>query len=536
MKNDLQNFEENLKKKLEEYEFPFDEKNWEKASAMIDASRNNRRPFMFYFLSGLALLLVSTGLIYFMTNTISASDKKLLAVNEHAAVIKEHTPVVNTDNTPLVQNQISNTSVSSSSDIKADNTTQNSEIKPILSKQVTTIKKPSVISASKNAVSLVKPSDTKTVSQTVNSTASDEIANNSNTSNLSTNAAQSTHNAANTSNASSNSTGKQSESSLTKKTEKPKGSVTTEIPAVLGSNLNNNQPRNTIADSPSLTNENSNKLGNIITPVNTPQVSASQTTDSVGAVVTLSSNTLIVSVVDSLNTADVIKTDSATGSPIVTERPYKVKPTKNYLYADIGANYLFGWNTNNGNEANGFNIAGGLNYQYYFNPTISMALGIQYNSIGNLTNSSYSVTTLKYDFGVQKDVTEIKYIRLHYLTLPVKLGFNIGKHHIIGFGANVSTLINSDSQTDKYHTNNAEPVNESNRLSSTKETGYLTGFNPYDVQAGVFYRVKVYKGFSIGAELYYGLTDIKENNHFKNNNFERATGAKITIGYDLFKK
>jgi opacity protein-like surface antigen len=173
---------------------------------------------------------------------------------------------------------------------------------------------------------------------------------------------------------------------------------------------------------------------------------------------------------------------------------------------------------------------------HYFNEHISLGAGVQYNTLNNLTHSSYTASTVNYDFGVKKDITTIKYLQLHYITIPVKIGFNAGKNNVFGIGANVSTLLNSDCRTDKYRTNNAEPMTETNRLSTKKETGYLTGFKAYDVQASAFYRRRIVKGLSVNAEFFYGLTDIKKNDHFKNNNFERAMGVKLTLCYDLFKK
>ena len=79
---DMYKFENNLNKKLDEAEFPFDDQNWEKASAMIDASRDNRKPFFFYFLSGLALLL-TTGLVYYFVGSANDAPETQLAVNQN---------------------------------------------------------------------------------------------------------------------------------------------------------------------------------------------------------------------------------------------------------------------------------------------------------------------------------------------------------------------------------------------------------------------------------------------------------------------
>lgn len=550
MKNDLQNFEENLKKKLEEYEFPFDEKNWEKARFMIDASRNNRKPFMFYFISALVVLTIGSGFVYFY-NTSSSTTKpsnNLLAFNSNAVLVKEHS-------SENIQNSPTSDVASNSSNLipKNENVASLAEINTISnsnnnSNNASTKTNNTTTKASKNQFTDSKISNNSSNNNSNSNTSktNDLSSANSNPTNTSSSDNGSSSNAnSNPATSNSGNSVKETVENATKKTDKTKSSTVTEIPAVLGSNAISNVPRNT-NNSTTVIIQNNNKLGNIITPINTTTNSIETTAtptsyngtkiiDSVGAVVTLTSNTLIASKADSVNTPSIVKSDSSSSASPAPSNPIKVNEPKNYIYVDIGANYLFGWNNNGNQEANGFNITGGLNFQYYFNNITSTTAGIHYNSIGNLTQSTYSVANIKYDFGVQKDITSIKYIRLHYITVPVKVGFNLGKNNIIGVGANLSMLMNSDSQKDKYKTKNSEQPNNTNRLSSSKETGYVTGFNPYDIQASVFYRRKLMKGFSVGAEFYFGLTDIKENTHFKSNNIERAMGAKLTIGYDLFK-
>lgn len=553
MKNDLQNFEENLKKKLEEYEFPFDEKNWEKARFMTDASRNNRKPFMFYFISALVVLTIGSGFVYFY-NTSSSNLKpqnNLLAVNSNAVFVSENSSEPLPNNTINIENSTFNKETAtngninmSPNDLNSIATTNSTEAKA----KNTISKTVKVQTTTSNNTDLALSGSTSNSSPATTNVSSSSSGNQNSAGSDNVSGSNSNPNSNTTGTSNSSNSVKESVDNSIKKADKTKSSTVTEIPAVLGSNAVTNAPRNTTNITTSL-NQNNNKLGNIITPIHnfsnseeskavsdtTSTDNGTQVTDSVGAVITLTSNTFIASSADSVNTPAAVKSDSASSSSSSPTNPIKIGETKSYIYADIGANYMLGWNHNGSQEANGFNITGGLNYQYYFNQIISLTAGAYYNSIGNLTQSTYSVANVKYDFGVQKDITSIKYIRLHYITVPVKVGFNIGKNNCIGVGANLSMLINSDSQKDKYKTQNSEQPNNTNRLSSSKETGYVTGFNPYDVQASVFYRRKLFKGFSVGAEFYYGFSDIKDNSHFKTTNTEKAMGAKLTIGYDLFK-
>lgn len=535
---DMYKFEKNLKKKLDEAEFPFDEQNWEKASAMIDASRDNRKPFFFYFLSGLALL-ITTGLVYYFVASDNNTPENQLAVKENTVRTIETAPEVNFNAT--VVSDASTETTNSASDLNS-NATENSN------NTTSTASEKAVVAASKKSVgktALVKKTNL-TSAQTANSNA---LANTTAPSTASDPANSSASSKANTPANAIN------EIASAKKSDKIKSTTVKEIPVVLGSQ-SSAQPAKAIASTPpTQVNGNTNKLG---TPVTTdsiavaikpseanktqPAVAQSRVTDSIADVRTQTAATLIVNSTDSvaktpITTAEKAATDSASAITAMSiAAPFQVKQTKNFIYAEVGGSYLFGWNSNEVKEAKGFNIVVGLNYLHYFNEHISLGAGVQYNTLNNLTNSSYTASTVNYDFGVKKDITTIKYLQLHYITVPVKLGFNAGKNNVFGIGANVSTLLNSDCRTDKYRTNNTEPMTENNRLSTKKETGYLTSFNAYDVQASAFYRRRLVKGLSVNAEFFYGLTDIKKNDHFKNNNFERAMGAKLTLCYDLFKK
>jgi hypothetical protein len=120
------------------------------------------------------------------------------------------------------------------------------------------------------------------------------------------------------------------------------------------------------------------------------------------------------------------------------------------------------------------------------------------------------------------------------VVVPVKFAVTIRKDNIIGLGCNVGYLLNSDSKKENYTTSNN--TGTKNNLKSSKEKGSVQGFNPFDIQASVFYRRKIYKGFSVNAEFIYGLTDVKDNSFFKTNSFDRNMGFKLTLCYDLFKK
>lgn len=533
MKKDLHEFESKLKQKLDNAEFPFDEQNWEKARAMIDASRSNNRPMWIYFLSGIALV-VSIGVLYYTLGGSSVKEQPLLALNDVSNTTNNHQPADMQTVNPAISEVESNSATQNASDLKNSiptaNNTHNTN---------TTLAKKQNKSAGSSSTSNVQyteanPDQTKTIN------------NSANENNGSTTSGSNSSNAGNSGSSSPNGTAAGKESSETiklTKSEKPKSTTQTEIPIVLGSNLTTPNKKNTVVSSENK-GDNSNREGNL-KPEGTVGMSAnpsgndSKVTDSLAKVVTKEVIESSSAIADTIHTPVpvIANTDSAANvSDLNLPASVKPKVRPKYIFAEAGASYLFGWNTNGGQEANGFNVVAGINYQHYISPKVSLTAGLQYNSIGNLCNSTYTAAATEYDFGVQRDVTAIKYIRIHYITVPIKLGVDLGENNTLGFGANTGFLLNSDSQTEKYRTKNSESMNESNRLSTKKESGYVSGFNSLDIQASLFYRRRIYKGFSANAEFIYGFTDIKKNEHFNNNSNERAMGVKVTLCLDLFKK
>ncbi|MBN8693163.1 MAG: hypothetical protein J0L69_08200 [Bacteroidetes bacterium] len=535
MKKDLHEFEQHLKQKLDNAEFPFDEQNWEKARAMIDASRSNNRPKWIFFLSSIALIL-TLGVVYYTQSGSSNNEQPLLALND---ISKNQQSVQPSDMQPVNPATSEVETAANVNENKLNNNDDNNQhTNRTTTNNNTSGTKKSIGGKSSSNVSHTEASSDKT--QT-NSNSSSE---NSNSTTSQSTPASNTNPGSGSSSPNGTAAGKESSETIKlAKSEKSKSTTQTEIPVILGSNLSATNKNNTVVNSENK-GINSNREGNLKsegTAVITNNISGndSKVTDSLAAVVTKDVIEMSSPIADTNNTQTPVlaKVDStSTANDLNLPSSVKPKIRPKFLYAEAGATYLFGWNVNGSQEANGFNAVAGINYQQYISPKVSLTAGLQYNSIGNLSNSTYTASTTEYNFGVQRDVTAIKYIRIHYISVPIKLGVDLGKNNTIGFGANTGFLLNSDSQTEKYRTNNAEPMNESNRLSTKKETGYVTGFNSLDVQASVFYRRRIYKGLSANAEFIYGFTDIKKNDHFKNNTNERAMGVKVTLCLDLFKK
>ncbi|MBS1637271.1 MAG: hypothetical protein JST26_15230 [Bacteroidetes bacterium] len=229
------------------------------------------------------------------------------------------------------------------------------------------------------------------------------------------------------------------------------------------------------------------------------------------------------------------------------------KAPRHLVYADFGGSYLLGWKNAAKREGDGINLTGGISYQFIANSGIGVSAGVQYNAVGHLINSSYVVNDTRYSFGKEETVTVIEQKRLHYITMPVRFIFAQGTKRYFGIGCNFGYLVNSQNLIKKYEFMNGaqSPVSApnttltenftavsglNNPVSSSNTTGYRRGFNPYDLQLTAFYRQPLYERVTIGAEVFFGMMDIKQNSFFKSSYFDRNYGLKITIGCDLFKK
>ncbi len=521
-------FEQNVKNNYGNQEFPFDEQNWEKARKMIDASRQGKNRGGIFLLSAVAILC-TTGLVYYFgfSDSTKPLEKNNLAVNETAApknndqVVTDMKPE-NTRTENNIQASVENTSenkVTESKNTVASNINSGSD---------NTSKAKTITKTSSETSSANKTEAVNTTSSEKNTKAEEKI----------------NSNPANTSNETKTESSKNTDA---KKPAQTKSNTQKATPPVLGNNSDNTN--NEIKPVTPVVNTNvggnSDKLGdteNNSTPQTTPvKNNPSIATDSLNHVVTATVKPTASSV-DSLpkiskGRADSLAAMMPDGDGVSYATNVKEKHNaKNILFVEAGTTYMLGWGGGANNDANGFNLLGGLNFQHYFTGTLAAQIGAQYSTVANLTHTSHTISTVKYDLGVEQDITSIKYQTLHYLVAPIKFTYTLKDNNIFGIGCNVAYLLNSNSKKEKYKTYSSDPNATKNNLTSTKETGYMQGFNPYDIQLAVSYRRKIYKGLSANAEFFYGLTDTKNNSFFKSNQFDRNVGFKVSLCYDLFKK
>lgn len=238
-----------------------------------------------------------------------------------------------------------------------------------------------------------------------------------------------------------------------------------------------------------------------------------------------------------VSTPPVALTDSTSKKPDSTivkttqpEIPVK-EPRANMLFAEAGTAYALGWN-NNGTEGQGFTPIAGFGFSHNFNSSWSAQTGFQGTSVGYLNSSTHTITHTNNGFGYYATDSIIATKQLYYLTIPLQLNYHLNPKNSIGLGTTVSWLLSGSGKITTYDQSDDYGMTGKKEVS---QTGYVKGFNPWNVAIILVYRRKLSNRFLASVIPYYGLTDIKNNSFFSTQKTERDMGVKVLISYNLFK-
>jgi hypothetical protein len=199
---------------------------------------------------------------------------------------------------------------------------------------------------------------------------------------------------------------------------------------------------------------------------------------------------------------------------------------------EAGAGYLAGWKNPDGRDANGFNLVIGVNHFRHLTSKIAFSYGIQYTSTGNMSYSNHVTKVTRLKLGEESTVTVFTPVKAHYVVAPLRFSYNIDPMNTFGVGCNVAYLLTVESEVETFD----QRFKVKGESVITKELGYTEGFKEFDAQASVFYKRRLYPNLSVNTEFFYGLTDVKDNTFFNLNAFERNTGIKLTLVYNILKK
>ncbi len=202
-----------------------------------------------------------------------------------------------------------------------------------------------------------------------------------------------------------------------------------------------------------------------------------------------------------------------------------------YLFVNAGGDYSPGSSINGDKEAYGLTPWGGGGLGYHFSPKLSATVGADYDEIINL-NKTYTGNIIEYDFGANSSVTTVTPKSVSYLRFPLSLQIKINDKSMFTGGLDYLMLLTTSSTVNSYQVNYLGQ--ESNKSSQT-QTPYVQRFYNNNFQFNVAYTWMPFKRFGINFEGYYGIGYIENNSfpfyqYLKNN-----SGFRIFFSYQFMK-
>ncbi|MEI6021713.1 MAG: hypothetical protein WCR21_11345, partial [Bacteroidota bacterium] len=220
----------------------------------------------------------------------------------------------------------------------------------------------------------------------------------------------------------------------------------------------------------------------------------------------------------------------AVAEEIIT--PTVLPSATTFLFLELGAGYNLGYQNPSVKDGNGFNPHFGLQLLSAINKNYSFSFGIQYQSLGHLNYSRHISKVTRYGLGEDSYVTVITPSTAHYLYLPLRFNYQMKEKNVFSLGCNIGYLMNVSSKVETYN----EHFNYVDNYKTYYTGGYTEGFAMFESQLALAYRRKLYRDIWLRSELYIGLTDMKNNTFFNSTVFERNSGIKVSLMYQLFKK
>ena len=234
------------------------------------------------------------------------------------------------------------------------------------------------------------------------------------------------------------------------------------------------------------------------------------------------------------NDAPTKKPDSATAKTAPQQTtglgPIEGKPMKkNFFAIEGGAGASAGWKYNDTTEGRSINPFFGVAYTRVIDSSWSVKVGLQVSTIGGMGSDPIVLKHVTYDFGMNSNDTTITTKWIYYLTLPVQVEYNLTPKDAIGLGGSVSYLVMGSGSIEVSKVTGNMPVAN----SSSDQYLYVKGYNQFSTSVYALYKRTFCKNFSAYFIPYYGMSDVKNNNFFKENASTRDYGAKVLLSYTI---
>lgn len=203
-----------------------------------------------------------------------------------------------------------------------------------------------------------------------------------------------------------------------------------------------------------------------------------------------------------------------------------------FITAEAGTFYNLGWQTSDGKDGKGFNWYGGINYGYYLNRQFAVSAGLQVFNIQNTKQAFYTVTNKAYGFGYTNTTTNISNNNLVYLSLPLRVYYSVNKTAQLGLGFNMAYALTAQSTVQTNHVGSEFPESKD---APVTVSGVYKGTNQTNMMLSVFYKYQFTRRFGLNAEFVYGLKELMQNNANVTVN-DKPVGVRLGLQYTLFDK
>ncbi len=205
--------------------------------------------------------------------------------------------------------------------------------------------------------------------------------------------------------------------------------------------------------------------------------------------------------------------------------------TANIISAYAGVNYAFGWNNTDGKEASGVTPMGGIEYAHFFSKKVALSAGVGYAELTKL-NKTYSSSITQYDFGANATITSVTPKTIYYLSIPVEFQYHFTEKLSANLGLNYLWMLTTSSTLNSYNENY---LGQQSNMTSKTQNGYTQGFSNYDFQLILTGTYMFTERFGISAQYYNGLVYIENNSFPGVNQYERNSGFRLFLSYQLVK-
>jgi hypothetical protein len=229
------------------------------------------------------------------------------------------------------------------------------------------------------------------------------------------------------------------------------------------------------------------------------------------------------------NVCKVTDTISIVASILPNKAPIFVRPVPKYLISvEAGGGYSLGWKYHDTAQGNGVNPIIGIGFTKPINEKWSVKTGVQFSMFSNMNSVPFIIKHVAYDFNYHSNDTAVTTQKLYYVTLPLQVEYKVGQKNAVGMGGTLSYLINATG-TVKVYSVNGNTVTNINAYSQNIGLKY----NPWNASLYLLYKRNITNKFSVYLIPYFGLMDIKSNSFFGENNFERDSGMKLLLSYNI---